>query len=383
MPGEDQERFEDYLELERYIEALQEGRVAHPPSDLTPTQARIYRAATLFRSASPDAATPRPEFVEELFARLLLLDKEDAATPRPEFVEELQARLLALDKEDDEEDDDTLKMPRVKKTEEPVATTQPVELEAREEQVYPDEDREHMERMEHMAAAHPAEIEIPTREEKKQGSEQEGAVSPVPVRAYDHEHDHKNTPPKRASFFSRRSMLTGSAVAAASLVVGTGIGAMSERAATTPPASTAHTTPPPTPNNTSPYPTPNPQMPLVEDGAGMWHYVGTLDQIGENAIRFVTDTIVGYVIRSDGDEGEPKGIVAMSAACTHMGCLVQWQASDHQFHCPCHDGVFTEYGKPSQSGKMKYLAALPRMKTMIGDNNDVYVYAPKSPKSAT
>jgi Rieske Fe-S protein len=311
MPGEDQERFEDYLELERYIEALQAGRVAHPPSDLTPTQARVYRAAALFRSASPDAATPRPEFVEEL-----------------------QARLLALDQTEDEED--TQKIPRVKKAEQQVVASLPVEQEHPGEQ---------------------ATAPLPV--------EQEDPVPPVLVG--------KNTP-RRANFFSRRSLLTGSAVAAASLVVGTGIGAMAERSAATPSASASHT---PTPASTStPY---NDQTPLVEDGTGTWHFVGTLDEIGDNAIRFVTDTIIGYVIRSDGDEGEQKNaIIAMSAACTHMGCLVQWQASDHQFHCPCHDGVFTEYGKPSPSGRMKYLAALPRMKTMIGDNNEVYVLVPKS-----
>ncbi len=372
MPGEDQERFEDYLELERYIEALQEGRVAHPPSDLTPAQARIYRAAALFRSASPEAATPRPEFVEELFTRLLALDQEEAATPRPEFVEELQARLLALDHEDD--DETTLKMPRVKKSEEPVEAAPPVEQETavREEPVYPGE---------HMVAAQLAEMEAAAREERERSSEQEGAVPEVPVRTRTHKNE-----PRRASFFSRRSLLTGSAAAAASLVVGTGIGAMSEHAASTPPPAASHatTTPTPTALSSSPYQSPNPQMPLVQPGAGMWHFVGTLDEIRGIMKPFVTETIVGYVTLSDGDEGEQKNeIIAMSAACTHMGCIVQWQEADHQFHCPCHDGVFTEYGKPSPSGKMKYLAALPRMQTMLGDNNEVYVYVPKSPKKAT
>ncbi len=54
MAGEDQERFEDYLELEHYIEELQVGRTAHPPSELTPTRARIYRMVALFRSASTE-----------------------------------------------------------------------------------------------------------------------------------------------------------------------------------------------------------------------------------------------------------------------------------------------------------------------------------------
>src|SRR5581483_12068330 len=74
MASDDQERFEDYLELEQYIEDLQAGRVAHPPENLTPAQARIYRMAALFRSGPPESATPRPEFVEELRKRLPALD---------------------------------------------------------------------------------------------------------------------------------------------------------------------------------------------------------------------------------------------------------------------------------------------------------------------
>ncbi|HEX9134371.1 MAG TPA: hypothetical protein VF844_18935, partial [Ktedonobacteraceae bacterium] len=66
----DQERFEDYLELEHFIEKLQAGQTAHPPSELTPDKARIYRMAALFRSASPDEVAPRPEFAAELQARL-------------------------------------------------------------------------------------------------------------------------------------------------------------------------------------------------------------------------------------------------------------------------------------------------------------------------
>jgi Rieske Fe-S protein len=216
-----------------------------------------------------------------------------------------------------------------------------------------------------VAASIPVEQPAPAEEEHASPIEQEDLTPPTPPR---------KDVPRRASFFSRRSLLTGSAVAAASLVVGTGIGAMSERSVTSPPPNTSH---PPTPmpaTASGSY-----RMPLVEDGTGVWHLVGTLDQIGENALRFATDTIIGYVIRSDGDEGEKAGeIIAMSAACTHMGCIVQWQSSDHQFHCPCHNGLFTEYGKPSPNGKLKYLASLPRMKTMIGDKNEVYVLVPKS-----
>ena len=70
MSGEDQERFEDILAVERYIEDLQAGRVAHVPAELTPELARIYRMALLLQADSSEAAAPRPEFIIALEAKL-------------------------------------------------------------------------------------------------------------------------------------------------------------------------------------------------------------------------------------------------------------------------------------------------------------------------
>ncbi len=257
MSGEEQERFEDYLELEKYIEQLQAGRVAHPPMELTPSQASIYRMAALFRSATPGASEPRPEFAAELQARL---------------EQELQ----------------------------------------RPPQVEP-------------------------------------APAPTPL------------PRKRLQMFrgiSRRALLASSAAAAASLVVGAGVGAAVERG-----VESAKTGTPPPPYSGS----------LVgADVATDWYRVIPLAQLGDSAVRFETEAIVGYVIRNDGDQGEANAVkepvVAMSAACTHMGCIVQWQDSDRKYHCPCHGGIFTEYGKVDNSAwGVPYLYALPRLNTKILD----------------
>ncbi len=70
MAGEDQERLEDFLALERYIEELQAGRLAHIPAELTPDLARIYRMAMSLHAASTGAAAPRPEFIAQLQAKL-------------------------------------------------------------------------------------------------------------------------------------------------------------------------------------------------------------------------------------------------------------------------------------------------------------------------
>src|SRR5437588_93136 len=272
MSGEDQERFEDYLELEHYIEELQAGRVAHPPAELTPSQASIYRMAALFRSSSPEANEPRPEFAAELRARL---------------EQELQQPAK----------DETLSSPG----------------------------------------------------EKPQIAE-------------------KQREPKKPRGISRRALLTGGAAVAASLAVGAGVDRAIER--TRPPQPLALT--------------PSTENIVGEGVATTWHKVTTLANLGNSAVRFAVDTLVGYVIRDDGDGGDPdKGqIIAMSAACTHMGCIVEWQDKDRKFHCPCHGGVFTEYGNVDNTATwgVRYLRALPRLKTKV-ENGNVYVQVPATSTS--
>ncbi len=243
MAGEDQERFEDYLALEHYIRELQAGHVAHPPDELTPSLARIYRTAALFRSTS-------------------IADSQ----PSSAFAAALQARL---------------------------------------EQVL----------------RHPSE------------------EAPV-------------TPSRQRSHVSRRALLTGGAAAAASLVVGTGLGMAAMNLEQQQAASSAATT-----NSWS--------TSLVPAGEGSWLPVAKLADLGDEALRFTTDSLVGYIIHSDGDQGEKPGIIALSAACTHMGCLVHWQHTERKYLCPCHGGLFSEYGKPDKASPMHYLTALPRLETRI------------------
>ena len=294
MAGEDQERFEDYLELERYIEELQAGNIAHPPADLTPERARVYQMAALFRSASPEAVDPSPEFIASLHARLLA--------------------------EKDELDQDTV--PRL-----PSVTL-------------PDQSSP-----------------IQKEQEEKQPS-----ITNPPTRVT-----------RRARFFSRRSLLGGGAVAAASLVVGAGIGAAFEQSNGVSPSG-ATTTATATPYSSSAAT----NMPIVPSDVAVPHFVANLAEIGDKAVRFTTDTLIGYVILGDGDDDEvPKGeVVAMSASCTHMGCIVQWQDADRNFHCPCHGGIFTEYGKPDKASPIRYLASLPRLETRVKDGK-VYVMVPR------
>ena len=41
---------------------------------------------------------------------------------------------------------------------------------------------------------------------------------------------------------------------------------------------------------------------------------------------------------------DDKGIYAMSAICTHLGCRVLWMESEKGYHCPCHGARFNREG---------------------------------------
>jgi cytochrome b6-f complex iron-sulfur subunit len=40
-----------------------------------------------------------------------------------------------------------------------------------------------------------------------------------------------------------------------------------------------------------------------------------------------------------------SGFVAISAVCTHLGCLFDWNTANGRFECPCHGSKFTLGGK--------------------------------------
>jgi Rieske Fe-S protein len=266
MSGEDQERFEDYLELEQYLEELQAGHIAHPPAEMTPVQARVYRMAALFRAASPEASEPRPEFAEALQARL---------------EQELQ---------------------------QPTAASQP-----------------------------------PTKQGKQK---------------------------QPARFSRRRALLAGGTAVAASLALGIGIDRVIEQSG----------------NNEAKVITSSTlNTPLI--GAGIptiLHPVTTVAKLGNGAIPFSANGVVGYVIRDTSDPNKEE-IIAMSAACTHMGCIVNWENSERKFYCPCHGGTFTASGgidTSTGSWGALYLRPLPRLNTKV-ENGTIYVEVPAPTSSTT
>lgn len=64
-----------------------------------------------------------------------------------------------------------------------------------------------------------------------------------------------------------------------------------------------------------------------------------------------------------------KGFRAFSMICTHLGCIVQWNATGHIFECPCHAGQFDVEGRvvggPPPKGLPEYKVSVAQGEVMV------------------
>ena len=65
----------------------------------------------------------------------------------------------------------------------------------------------------------------------------------------------------------------------------------------------------------------------------------------------------------------PQGFRAYSAVCTHLGCIVGWDAGRRQIACPCHAGFFDLNGRPVAGPPPRPLTE----QSVIVVNNEVLV----------
>jgi cytochrome b6-f complex iron-sulfur subunit len=64
------------------------------------------------------------------------------------------------------------------------------------------------------------------------------------------------------------------------------------------------------------------------------------------------------------------GVKAYSAICTHLGCIVMWDATAANIVCPCHDGRFNVATGAVMSGPPP--APLAPLTTAV-EGNDIYI----------
>ncbi|MDT8440868.1 MAG: ubiquinol-cytochrome c reductase iron-sulfur subunit [Desulfuromonadales bacterium] len=51
--------------------------------------------------------------------------------------------------------------------------------------------------------------------------------------------------------------------------------------------------------------------------------------------------------------------IALSAVCTHLGCVISWEAAKGEFLCPCHGGRFSSEGQVLGGPPPSPLESLP------------------------
>lgn len=71
--------------------------------------------------------------------------------------------------------------------------------------------------------------------------------------------------------------------------------------------------------------------------------------------EFLADHSPGARVLAQGLQGDPTYLVvtedntlqdyAINSVCTHLGCVVPWNASENKFICPCHGSQYDATGK--------------------------------------
>jgi cytochrome b6-f complex iron-sulfur subunit len=81
------------------------------------------------------------------------------------------------------------------------------------------------------------------------------------------------------------------------------------------------------------------------------------DELGNNVSvsKFLESHNVGDRVLVQGLKGDPTYIVVdskeaitdygINAVCTHLGCVVPWNAAENKFKCPCHGSQYDATGK--------------------------------------
>jgi cytochrome b6-f complex iron-sulfur subunit len=110
----------------------------------------------------------------------------------------------------------------------------------------------------------------------------------------------------------------------------------------------------------------------LEPTDGEWLAVATGADLASGAPhRFATAALVGFVTKTD------TGMVAVSAACTHLGCILQANDAAGRLDCPCHRTAFGHDGRLLFSQLPASPAPLTRL-AVRRQNDTVEVYVPRT-----
>lgn len=135
---------------------------------------------------------------------------------------------------------------------------------------------------------------------------------------------------------SRRTLLVSGGFAAATAAAGVVLG---ERIASPPSGSTE----------------------LAPEGASWVAVADVTDVAAGTATVFDTGSVRGVLVNASGE------ISALSAVCTHLGCLLQLNAVQRRLDCPCHRAAFNLDGSVQFKEMAESLPPLPRIASRVRD----------------
>jgi cytochrome b6-f complex iron-sulfur subunit len=107
-------------------------------------------------------------------------------------------------------------------------------------------------------------------------------------------------------------------------------------------------------------------IPLAPKQAGTYIPVGTVSELDRAGYLLNENTPLGAVMVVKDSLGQLK---AVNPACPHRGCLVNWQADQEQFFCPCHSAWFASEGTvlsgPTQSNLETFAARIEQDTVLV------------------
>lgn len=90
---------------------------------------------------------------------------------------------------------------------------------------------------------------------------------------------------------------------------------------------------------------------------------GSPDDYPVNSVTYIQDQQV-YIVRTD------KGIWALSAVCTHLGCITRWKPEADQIACPCHGSKYQKTGIVEAGPAPR---PLPHFSLTLGEDGNLVV----------
>jgi nitrite reductase/ring-hydroxylating ferredoxin subunit len=109
----------------------------------------------------------------------------------------------------------------------------------------------------------------------------------------------------------------------------------------------------------------NPVAEELAVNGGQWHPVVAADALPVGrAVRFSTGRVEGVVVNRGGGE-----FLALSAVCTHLGCILQLDPAEGRLDCPCHRAAFGFGGEVLFHQQPQPLRPLPRIPIRVRDGH--------------